>query len=145
MNKALNELFKELVPTQGKADSLAGEIVRAVSRIGYRFFNDGDRVNMGYGKETCNPAARFLSQKAPEAIAIRADRLWAGRMSDEEYEIALDDLVQATYDTITAHPELRRQETCDMWDYYDEAEDRDDSWDDEYEDEECEEYEEYDY
>ena len=98
---------------------------------------------MGYGKETCNPAARFLSQKAPEAIAIRADRLWAGRMSDKEYEIALDDLVQATYDTIMAHPEMKQQETCDMWDYYDEAEDRDDSWD--YEDEECEEYEEYDY
>lgn len=144
MNKVLNELFNELVPASGKADSLAGEIVRAVSRIGYRFFNDGDRVNQGYGKETCNPAARFLSQKAPEAIAIRADRLWASRMSDEEYEKALDELVQTTYDAITAHPELRQQETGDMWDWYDENEDRDDSWDDEYEDEEYAE-EEYEY
>ena len=141
MNKVLNELFKELVPASGKADSLAGEIVRAVSRIGYRFFNDGDRVNQGYGKETCNPAARFLSQKAPEAIAIRADRMWASRMSDEEYEKALDDLVQATYDIVTAHPELRQQETGDMWDWYDENEDRDDSWNDEDEEYMEEEYE----
>lgn len=144
MNKVMNELFNELVPASGKADSLAGEIVRAVSRIGYRFFNDGDRVNQGYGKETCNPAARFLSQKAPEAIAVRADRLWASRMNDEEYEKALDELVQTTYDVITALPELRQQETGDMWDWYDENEDRDDSWDDEYEDEEYAE-EEYEY
>lgn len=144
MNKVLNELFNELVPASGKAESLAGEIVRAVSRIGYRFFNDGDRVNQGYGKETCNPAARFLSQKAPEAIAIRVDCLWASRMNDEEYEKALDELVQTTYDVITAHSELRQQETGDMWDWYDENEDRDDSWDDEYEDEEYAE-EEYEY
>lgn len=38
----INELFKELVPDTGKADSLAGELVRAMSRIGYRFYNDGD-------------------------------------------------------------------------------------------------------
>ena len=39
----LNKLFEELVPVTGKADSMAGELVRAVSWIGYRFFNDGDR------------------------------------------------------------------------------------------------------
>ena len=52
----INELFKELVPETGKADSLAGELVRAMSRIGYRFYNDGDQLGIGYGKETCNPA-----------------------------------------------------------------------------------------
>ena len=34
----INKLFKELVPETGKADSLAGELVRAMSRIGYRFY-----------------------------------------------------------------------------------------------------------
>ena len=38
----INKLFKELVPDTGKADSLAGELVRAMSRIGYRFYNDGE-------------------------------------------------------------------------------------------------------
>ena len=28
-----------------------------MSRIGYRFYNDGDQLGIGYGKETCNPAA----------------------------------------------------------------------------------------
>ena len=60
----INKLFKELVPETGKAGSLAGELVRAMSRIGYRFYNDGDQLGIGYGKETCNPAGRFLGAKA---------------------------------------------------------------------------------
>mgnify|MGYP007047921629 CR=1 FL=1 len=36
----INKLFEELVPDMGKADCLAGELVRATARIGYRFFND---------------------------------------------------------------------------------------------------------
>ena len=42
----INKLFKELVPETGKADSLAGELVRAMSRIAYRFYNDGDIQTM---------------------------------------------------------------------------------------------------
>ena len=30
----INKLFKDLVPMSGKADSLAGELVRATARIG---------------------------------------------------------------------------------------------------------------
>ena len=48
----INALFEELVPPMGKADSLAGELVRATCRIGYRYFNDGDHIGIGYGKET---------------------------------------------------------------------------------------------
>ena len=48
----INKLFEELVPVSGKAESLAGELIRAMSRIAYRFYNDGDQVGMGYGKET---------------------------------------------------------------------------------------------
>ena len=65
----INKLFKELVPDTGKADSLAGELVRAMSRIGYRFYNDGDQLGIGYGKETCNPAGRFLGAKGNDKSA----------------------------------------------------------------------------
>ena len=47
----INALFSELVPVSGKADTVAGEIVRAVSRISYRNYNDGDHIGVGYGKE----------------------------------------------------------------------------------------------
>ena len=56
----INELFEELVPPQGKAGTVAGEIIRAVCRIHYRNWNDGDHIGVGYGRETCNAAARYL-------------------------------------------------------------------------------------
>ena len=129
----LNDLFDELVPCSGKAESLAGELVRATERIGYRFYNDGDQIGIGYGKETCNPAARFLIQKAPREIADLTAGLW-GMVSEAGYEAVLEILAARVADYIEAHPELREQPTEDMWSFCDEYEDVDDEED---EDEEC--------
>ena len=90
----INKLFKELVPETGKADSLAGELVRAMSRIGYRFYNDGDQLGIGYGKETCNTAGRFLGAKGNDKIAKLTADAWAV-YSEEAYEKVLDILCGA--------------------------------------------------
>ena len=104
--------------------------MRAASRIGYRFFNDGDQLGIGYGKETCNPAGRFLIKKAPKEIADLVAGLW-GMYSEAGYEAVLDILVGKVADYIEANPELRKQPTEDMWDFRDKDEDVDDSWEDE--------------
>lgn len=137
----LNALSEVLVPASGKSDSLAGELVRATERIGYRFFNDGDQIGIGYGKETCNPAARFLIKKAPKEIADLVAALW-GMVSEEGYQAVLDILIGKVADYVEVHPELREQPTEDMWDYYDKHEDVDDSWEDDEEDDYCEDEEE---
>ena len=134
----INDLFEELVPASGKADSLAGELVRAVSRIGYRFFNDGDQLGIGYGKETCNPAGRFLIAKAPREIGDLVAGLW-GMFSEAGYEAVLDILTGKVADYVESHPELREQPTEDMWSFrnadedVDEDEEEEDDW---YEDDE---------
>ena len=134
----INALFEELVPASGKADSLAGELVRAVSRIGYRFFNDGDQLGIGYGKETCNPAGRFLIAKAPREIGDLVAGLW-GMFSEAGYEAVLDILAGKVADYVESHPELREQPTEDMWSFrnadedVDEDEEEEDDW---YEDDE---------
>ena len=133
----INKLFEELVPTSGKADSLAGELVRATARIGYRFFNDGDMVNQGYGKETCNPAARFLIAKVNAEISSLTVALWE-IFSEDAYEKVLDTLEGAVADYIKQNPDLRSQPTKDMWDYRDMAEDWDDSCDEEEDYDDCE-------
>jgi hypothetical protein len=38
-------LYNELVPSQGKADTIEGEVLRAASKIVYRHYNDGDDFN----------------------------------------------------------------------------------------------------
>ena len=134
--KRIDRLFKELVPMSGKAESLAGELVRAISRIGYRNFNDGDHVGVGYGKETCNPAARFLQSKGNEEIRELVNALW-GIENDTAYDAVLEALTKAVADYVEGNPQLREQPTEDMWDFHNKDEDVDD-WEDEEEEEEDE-------
>lgn len=134
----LSKLFDELVPDMGKAENLAGELVRAINRIGYRFCNDGDMVNIAYGKKTCNAPARFLIAKGNHEIADLTVALWE-IFSEDAYEKVLDTLEGAVADYIEQNPDLRNQPTEDMWSFKDEDEDQDDSWMEE------EDYDEEDY
>ena len=121
----MNVLFEELVPLSGKCDSLAGEIIRAASRISYRFFNDGDQLGVGYGKETCNAAGRFLIKRTNEKIAGIVSEMF-GLYSEEKYANRLNDLLTAVVEHVEGNPELRQTETEDMFDHYDKYEDADD-------------------
>ena len=128
IRKAIENLFDELVPAVGKAENKAGEMVRAVNRIGYRFFNDGDQIGIGYGKETCNAAARFLAKNGSEEVLNAIENLW-GCYSEDKYEKYLEELGIALIVQLTANPELREEETDDMFDYADPEEDVDDTED----------------
>lgn len=136
----MDALFHELVPVEGKADTVAGEIVRAVCRIGYRYNNDGDYIGSGYGKETCNPAARYLIANAGEDVAEIVRCLWAageecGVLDDGSYDDWLSELVKATLAYLDERPELKTTPNAeDYWNYRDPVEDVDE-WDDEDEDE----------
>lgn len=141
MNKQLEnkmgKLFDELVPSMGKAETEAGEIVRAYNRIAYRFYNDGDHLGVGYGNETCNAAGRYLLKHdyGIPAIATCMGMMW-GCYSENQYEAALDELGWVILDLLAIHPETRANGTEDMWDHFDKDEDRDDYEDDEWDEEE---------
>ena len=104
--KKINILFKELVPNVGKSDTVAGEIIRATSRIYYRNYNDGDHIGIGYGKETCNPAARYLIKNTGNEVANIIHDIW-GVESNLFYEYGLMLLTEAVLEYIELHPELK--------------------------------------
>lgn len=62
-------LFNELVPPQGKADTLAGEILRALHRVGYRYYSAGEHYFEGEGIKTCGSSAIFLVKHTNQVIA----------------------------------------------------------------------------
>lgn len=136
--KRLSALFKELVPATGKADTEAGEIIRAVARINYRWYNDGDQLGIGYGKETCNPAARYLEATLPEYIGKRYWTLIYSPIYDDRYDGAydaeLEDLTNLVCDYIENRPLERETPALDMWSFrvpeedIDDEEDEDDEW-----------------
>ena len=88
----INKLFKELVPETGKADSLAGELVRAMSRIAYRFYNDGDMVNIAYGKhnEVSDECRMVEGSRHPCCKDDVPDRRGAGRDTDARRHCGLE-------------------------------------------------------
>lgn len=130
----IHALFEELVPASGKADTVAGEIVRAVSRISYRNYNDGDHIGVGYGKETCNPAARYLIERGGQKIAAAVRAIW-GEVVDRYYDTGISILETAVLEYIEQHPELKTTPNSeDMWDYRNKYEDTDDCEDDEEDD-----------
>lgn len=123
--KKLGELFEELVPVMGKAPTVAGEIVRAMNRISYRNWNDGDHIGVGYGRETCNPAARYLAAKCGEEIASLISAIW-GIENDKAYDLILGQLEAEVIKYLERNPELKAAVNReDMFDYRDAAKDVD--------------------
>lgn len=56
----IDEIHNELVPDRGEAKTVAGEVFRAMGRIGYRYYNDGDYFYDGYGLETVAPSMQYI-------------------------------------------------------------------------------------
>lgn len=56
----IDEIHNELVPDRGEAKTVAGEVFRAMGRIGYRYYNDGDYFYDGYGLGTVAPSMQYI-------------------------------------------------------------------------------------
>ena len=114
----LEAAFAELVPSAGKADTVAGEIVRATMRIIYRYYNDGDYFFMGYGLETAAPSAAYLSDRYEDTISegMEIGQVFANEYGindkelDEKYEKFLKTLADVVVQDIIDNPELIEEE-----------------------------------
>jgi hypothetical protein len=146
LDKILEEkneaLYDEFVPVEGRADTKAGELVRAVNRIGYRFWNDGDQIGIDYGNETCNAAARFIMfEFAGTEMDKVVTSLW-GLRDEEMYEVGVEKLVREMIDYIESNPDSKVEpNTVDMYEYR-KPEDEEWGFEEEYDDW-CSENEEY--
>lgn len=123
----INALHDKYVPWSGPAETLIGELVRATCRIGYRFYNDGDQIGVGYGKETCNAPARFILAYGSPEMAEAVITLW-GLCDERRYEGYLNVLCEETIDyveTLIANGCEDAKSPCDMWDLCDRDEDVD--------------------
>lgn len=90
IEKALDTLFDALVPSSGKSDTVAGELIRAIVKIIYRDFNDGDLFYTGYGIESsCGNAASFLMQYEDDMWYDDFDEIRDSRLEDDSYTDAI--------------------------------------------------------
>ena len=124
---------ERLMPPSGKAETVAGEIIRAADRIWYRWYNDGDKINVGYGKETCNGTARYLEKIRGEDFPAE---VWNGSLDEDAYTEFTEGLVGEMLALIKARPELETTPNADdsRMDFIDDDLDRDEDEEEEYED-----------
>ena len=151
LEKRNEPLFDKLVPSNGDSKFVEGEMIRAMNRIVYRWYNDGDKFWQGYGTETAGPAHSFLvnSNEVPKDIQRTLEKLFdavVGKYEDAVYEKMLNDLGEIIISYVEGVPEedyKPLQQGMFNYDseYQDEEEDEDDYYDD-YEEEEDDYYQE---
>jgi len=135
-----DELLK-LMPASGNCDTLAGELIRSVSRLGYDFYNNG------MGNNTSG-AANFLRAKGaidPDTYATiyayTTGRTYQGRYDGDSLHRAIERAVDQTVEMIVRNPQLTAiANTEDMFDYQDPMDAYEEEDDFDYYDEEEEEY-----
>lgn len=98
------KLTEQYMPKQGEADNELGEVLRSINQVVYRYYNDGDMWNKGYGKETVNGAIKHLTQlsknkETPRHIARGLDNALFelkkhGVKDKDRYETALKIMMQ---------------------------------------------------
>lgn len=93
----------QYVPVSGIAPTKGGEIVRAIVRLDFRFYNDGDMVGWCYGNETCNSSDRYLCSNVPGYFSIETNDL---AVSEKAYEKVLLNAERIVYEYLSANPEL---------------------------------------
>ena len=93
----LDKVFQFMVPSQGMCETEAGELVRAMTRLLYRRYNDGDWFFQDYGLETCAPSAAYLMEYGGDKVASilqdRMERIYD--MDGDTYELALKQAASA--------------------------------------------------
>jgi hypothetical protein len=148
VDNKLQAYFDKLVPTSGNSQFLEGEMLRAINRIIYRNYNDGDYFYQGYGAQTVGPAMAFLTNHREIPIEIRRQIIDIEKEAvgsvDKNYEDYLYQIAEIILDYLNSKNGEFTPSTADLFDYDSEYEDfeEDDEDDDpgfDYDDDEDEE------
>ena len=154
LQELYDKLSEELVPDVGNCKTLQGEVLRAASKLYYRWFNDGDRIQDGGYKPEFGPSVMnafgFLLAKADSNIDLRKLQFNAllrnvsNADSEEEYEEALEELATAAIRFAGTKPLIPNEEDmledyfqdlcisrCNLGDEEEEDEDYSDDFNDE--------------
>ena len=114
-----DELLK-LMPNSGKCATQAGEMIRAVSRLGYDFYNNG------MGNNTSGAAnylkARGAIDEATHSIIYpyTTGRVYQGSYNGDALQRAIERAVDMTVEMIVLNPQLTSTtNTEDMFEYQD--------------------------
>lgn len=105
LNKVDDERFDgwydKYVPASGNCKTLGGEIIRAISCLVYRFYNDGDTVDRYYGSvyNSCKGADIFLKKNVPNYVSLSG-------IGEFDYGDAVNKRLKFIHDYLLNNPQV---------------------------------------
>ena len=114
----------DLMPMSGKCETVAGEMIRAVSKLGHELYNNG-MGNNSSGAVNFLMAKGAISKGIYETIyPMTRGRIYNGHYDGDPLQMAIEGAVDQTIKFILDNPILETQENLeDMHDLSDEYED----------------------
>ena len=112
--------FVELVPGVGDADTLAGELVRACTRLAYDLYNNG------MGNNTSGAVNMLRSKGAIDAAThatiypLTRGAIYNGGYNGDSFQLAVESAIDQTIKFILAGSATTTPNTEDMFTYEDE-------------------------
>ena len=124
----------EQMPAQGASSTVAGEMIRAVSRLGYDFYNNGMGNNTSGAVNYLDKMGVFDYDRTNIFGKIydhSRGRIYTGSYDGDDLHLAIESAIDLTMQMIEEHPELEtttnRDDMLDYGDpdevFYDEDED----------------------
>lgn len=117
----LETVFDAIVPRSGKCDNIGGELARAMMKILYRDYNDGDVFYDGYGIQTCLSPVAFILDNVDGDLG---DEIWelftdiaSSTLTGTEYTNQLHIIADKLLDYLKNTPEIFGKETEDSITY----------------------------
>ena len=120
LENKINDLTDQYVSPEGMCETVAGEILRAYNRVIYRYYNDGDVAGEDYGRETVNPALRYLFSQLPTIKQFFEIDYYDKSICyiDYDYETILNKIGFIILDHFEKYPKLFTETNFhDMWNF----------------------------
>jgi hypothetical protein len=124
----------QLMPMSGKCETVAGELIRAASKLAYDFYNNGMGNNTSGAVNYLDHLCVFDYDNTNvfgKIYEYTRGKIYNGNYDGDELQMAIERMIDYTVQFILENPSLETQEnTLDMFDFedpeehfYDEEED----------------------
>ena len=113
----------DLMPISGQSETVAGELIRAVSKLGHELYSNGMGNNPS-GAVNFLLRQNAINQETYDTIyPLTRGRLYNGNYNGDSFQMAVESAIDQTLELVRSNPELETKESSiDMHDLADDEE-----------------------
>lgn len=110
----------ELMPGSGNADTLAGELIRCVSKLGHELYNNGMGNNSSGAVNMLRSKGAIDAATHATIYPLTRGAIYNGGYNGDSFQLAVESAIDQTIEFIVAGSATTTPNTEDMFTYEDE-------------------------